>query len=126
MIQPGDALSTASNASRTALVESKWARMPGALCVSPALGGGETEDDMKGFVALAPLAALAACASNAGGTASGKQAITPPGMDAFMAVKDRFVTEPYPAWTAVDIDRLYSDNAVAEIKVVARARPAAN
>jgi enamine deaminase RidA (YjgF/YER057c/UK114 family) len=41
-------------------------------------------------------------------------------------VKDRFVTEPYPAWTAVDIDRLYSDNAVAEIEVVARARPAAN
>jgi hypothetical protein len=36
------------------------------------------------------------------------------------------VTESYPTWTAVDIDRLYSDNTVVEIKVVARARSAVN
>jgi enamine deaminase RidA (YjgF/YER057c/UK114 family) len=47
-------------------------------------------------------------------------------VEAFMAVKDRYVREPYPAWTAVDIDRLFSDNALAEIKVVARVRPTAN
>lgn len=38
---------------------------------------------------------------------------------AFGAAKDRYMKEPYPAWTAIDIDRLYPDNGLAEIKVTA-------
>ncbi|NNL88976.1 MAG: RidA family protein [Marinicaulis sp.] len=42
-----------------------------------------------------------------------------PGQIGVMArVKDRYVTEPFPAWTAIDIDRLFPDNGIAEIKVV--------
>ena len=43
----------------------------------------------------------------------------PAQVETFAAVKDRYIKEPYPAWTAIDIDRLYPDNAFAEIKVVA-------
>jgi len=39
----------------------------------------------------------------------------------FAAVKDRYVPAPYPAWTAIDIDRLYPDSGVTEIKVIAYA-----
>ena len=38
---------------------------------------------------------------------------------AFMRVKDRYVGEPYPAWTAVGVSEL-AFGALAEIKVVAR------
>lgn len=38
---------------------------------------------------------------------------------AFGAAKDRYMKEPYPAWTAIDIDRLYPDNGLVEIKVTA-------
>lgn len=37
----------------------------------------------------------------------------------FGAVKDRYLKEPYPAWTAIDIDRLYPDRGIVEIKVTA-------
>ena len=37
----------------------------------------------------------------------------------FGAVKDRYIKEPYPAWTAIDIDRLYPDRGIVEIKVTA-------
>jgi enamine deaminase RidA (YjgF/YER057c/UK114 family) len=37
----------------------------------------------------------------------------------FGEVKDRYVKEPYPAWTAIDIDRLYPDRGIVEIKVTA-------
>lgn len=37
----------------------------------------------------------------------------------FMAVKDRFVSEPYPAWTAIGVSEL-AFGALVEIKVVAR------
>lgn len=37
----------------------------------------------------------------------------------FAAVKDRYIKEPYPAWTAIDIDRLFPDNGVVEIKLTA-------
>ncbi|MEL6257774.1 MAG: Rid family hydrolase [Pseudomonadota bacterium] len=43
----------------------------------------------------------------------------PAGIQTFSAVKDKYIKKPYPAWTAIDIDRLYPDNAYAEIKVVA-------
>lgn len=37
----------------------------------------------------------------------------------FVAVKDRFVLEPYPAWTAVGTTELAIPGAVVEIKVIA-------
>ncbi|MDX2234726.1 MAG: Rid family hydrolase [Hyphomonadaceae bacterium] len=42
-------------------------------------------------------------------------------IEAFSAVKDRYVKAPYPAWTAIDIDRLYVAESIVEVKVVARA-----
>lgn len=41
-------------------------------------------------------------------------------IDAFTSVKNRYVRAPFPAWTAIDIDRLFSESALVEIKVVAR------
>lgn len=38
----------------------------------------------------------------------------------FVTVKQRYVRSPYPAWTAIDIDRLVPDRGLVEIKVVAR------
>ena len=38
----------------------------------------------------------------------------------FMKVKDRFVAEPYPSWTAVGITELAFPGALVEIKVIAR------
>lgn len=43
-------------------------------------------------------------------------------LDAFVEVKSRYVKAPFPAWTAIDIDRLVSDVAIVEIKVVAHKR----
>lgn len=34
-----------------------------------------------------------------------------------MAVKAQRMTAPYPAWTAIDVDRLWPDNGFAEIKL---------
>ena len=41
-------------------------------------------------------------------------------IDAFAEVKNRYVRAPFPAWTAIDVDRLLPDNGLVEIKVVAR------
>jgi enamine deaminase RidA (YjgF/YER057c/UK114 family) len=38
----------------------------------------------------------------------------------FVAVKDEFIKEPYPAWTAIGVSELAADGAVIEIKVTAR------
>jgi len=43
----------------------------------------------------------------------------PAQIDAFSKAKDKFVEAPYPAWTAIDIDRLYPDDGLVEIKVIA-------
>lgn len=40
----------------------------------------------------------------------------------FIRVKDEFIDEPYPAWTAVGVSELTADDAVIEIKVTARSR----
>lgn len=45
-------------------------------------------------------------------------------MDAIVAVQRRYIRAPFPAWTAIDVDRLIPDRAITEIKIVAR-RPAA-
>ncbi|HEX9946881.1 MAG TPA: Rid family hydrolase [Allosphingosinicella sp.] len=44
-------------------------------------------------------------------------------MPALVAVHKRHVKPPFPAWTAIDIDRLIPDRGITEIKIVAR-RPA--
>lgn len=43
----------------------------------------------------------------------------PAQIEDFGAVKDRYIKEPYPAWTAIDIDRLYPDRGIVEIKITA-------
>jgi enamine deaminase RidA (YjgF/YER057c/UK114 family) len=44
-------------------------------------------------------------------------------MPAIVAVHKRYVKAPYPAWTAIDVDRLIPERGITEIKIVAR-RPA--
>ena len=41
-------------------------------------------------------------------------------MQAFTAVKDKFISAPHPAWTAVGISELASPGALVEIQVTAR------
>ena len=41
----------------------------------------------------------------------------------FMAVKDRFVEPPYPAWTAIGVSELATAGALVEIRVIARRPP---
>ncbi len=40
----------------------------------------------------------------------------------FMAVKDRYLEAPYPAWTAIGVVELAVPNALVEIRVTARMR----
>ena len=47
----------------------------------------------------------------------------PAQFDGFRKVKDRYIREPFPAWTAIDIDRLVPDDGLVEIKLVARKVP---
>lgn len=44
-------------------------------------------------------------------------------LPALATVKNRYVNAPFPAWTAIDIDRLYAPDGEVEIKVTARLRP---
>lgn len=44
-------------------------------------------------------------------------------MPSIVAVHRRYVRAPFPAWTAIDVDRLIPDRGLTEIKIVAR-RPA--
>jgi len=39
--------------------------------------------------------------------------------EVFMQVKDQYVKEPYPAWTAIDVDQLFRKHGLVEIKVIA-------
>ena len=50
----------------------------------------------------------------------------PAQFDGFRKVKDRYIREPFPAWTAIDIDRLVPDTGLVEIKLVARRKPSAS
>ena len=43
-------------------------------------------------------------------------------MPAIVAVKNRYVHAPFPAWTAVQVVRLIPDDGITEIKIVARRR----
>ena len=44
-------------------------------------------------------------------------------MPAIVKVHKRYVKPPYPAWTAIDVDRLIPERGITEIKIVAK-RPA--
>ena len=44
----------------------------------------------------------------------------PTQIEAFKRVKHRYIRGPFPAWTAIDIDRLVPDRGLVEIKLVAR------
>ena len=41
-------------------------------------------------------------------------------MDAIVAVKNRYVKAPFPAWTAIQVSRLIPPKGITEIKVVAK------
>ena len=43
-------------------------------------------------------------------------------LGAFMAVKDQYLKDPYPAWTAIGITELAIPGALVEIRVTARLR----
>jgi enamine deaminase RidA (YjgF/YER057c/UK114 family) len=47
----------------------------------------------------------------------------PAQIEAFKKVKHRYIRRPFPAWTAIDIDRLVPDRGLVEIKLVARRQP---
>lgn len=47
----------------------------------------------------------------------------PAQIEAFKKVKHRYIRGPFPAWTAIDIDRLVPDRGLVEIKLVALRRP---
>jgi enamine deaminase RidA (YjgF/YER057c/UK114 family) len=49
----------------------------------------------------------------------------PAQIEAFKKVKHRYIRGPFPAWTAIDIDRLVPDRGLVEIKLVARRAPLA-
>jgi enamine deaminase RidA (YjgF/YER057c/UK114 family) len=41
-------------------------------------------------------------------------------MPAIVAVKNKYVKPPFPAWTAIQVTRLIPDNGITEIKIVAK------
>jgi enamine deaminase RidA (YjgF/YER057c/UK114 family) len=41
-------------------------------------------------------------------------------LDAFMRVKNEFVHEPYPAWTAIGVTELITEGTLVEIRMIAR------
>ena len=43
--------------------------------------------------------------------------------DLFAEIRATFVTDPYPAWTAVEVAGLRREGALAEIKVIATTKP---
>jgi len=43
-------------------------------------------------------------------------------MPAIVAVKNKYIKAPFPAWTAIQVSRLIPDNGITEIKIVAKLR----
>jgi enamine deaminase RidA (YjgF/YER057c/UK114 family) len=41
-------------------------------------------------------------------------------LDAFIKVTDEFVSEPYPAWTAIGVTELITEGTLVEIRIVAK------
>ena len=46
-------------------------------------------------------------------------------MPAIVAVKNKYIKSPPPAWTAIQVSRLIPDHGITEIKVIARLRKSA-
>lgn len=44
-------------------------------------------------------------------------------LPALSAVKNRYIKAPFPAWTAIDVDRLFAPQGEVEIKITARLTP---
>lgn len=42
----------------------------------------------------------------------------------FIAVKSEFIAETFPAWTAIGVSELAAENAIIEIKIIAKTREA--
>jgi enamine deaminase RidA (YjgF/YER057c/UK114 family) len=42
-------------------------------------------------------------------------------IDVFRKIRDEYVVEPYPAWTAIEVSGFITDGAIVEIRVVADA-----
>ncbi|MEM6907406.1 MAG: RidA family protein [Pseudomonadota bacterium] len=47
-------------------------------------------------------------------------------MPVLAAAKNKVIKAPFPAWTAIDVDRLFAKEGLVEIKIVARVTPAPN
>lgn len=45
-------------------------------------------------------------------------------LEEFIVAKDEFVTEPFPAWTAIGVTELAAEGALVEIKVIAKSNHA--
>jgi enamine deaminase RidA (YjgF/YER057c/UK114 family) len=41
-------------------------------------------------------------------------------LHAFISVKDEYIAEPYPAWTAIGVSELITDGALVEIRAIAK------
>ena len=41
-------------------------------------------------------------------------------LEEFIRVKDEFIVEPYPAWTAIGVSELAAEGAMLEIRVIAK------
>jgi enamine deaminase RidA (YjgF/YER057c/UK114 family) len=41
-------------------------------------------------------------------------------LNAFMKVKDEFISEPYPAWTAIGVTELITEGTLVEIRAIAK------
>ena len=42
-----------------------------------------------------------------------------PQVTPFTTSKDKYLKAPYPAWTAIDVDRLFPERGIVEIKIIA-------
>ena len=42
-------------------------------------------------------------------------------LEVFKSVRDSYVVEPYPAWTAIEVAGFVREGAIVEIRVIARA-----
>lgn len=40
-------------------------------------------------------------------------------LDAFIAVKDEYLTDPYPAWSAIGVTELITSGALVELRAIA-------
>jgi enamine deaminase RidA (YjgF/YER057c/UK114 family) len=41
-------------------------------------------------------------------------------LNAFMKIKDEFISEPYPAWTAIGVTELITEGTLVEIRAIAK------